>query len=145
MDAGEYAENATYQWVLQSDPDNTLSTEQTLTIDEPGAYTVTISDGDCEVEATKEVQGISQPEITGPGVICGAEKITLDAGEYAENATYQWVLQSAPDNTLSTEQTLTIDEPGAYTVTISDGDCEVEATKEVQGISQPEITGPPPL
>ena len=33
----------------------TLSTEQTLTIDEPGAYTVTISDGDCEVEATKEV------------------------------------------------------------------------------------------
>jgi len=65
------------------------------------------------------------------GMICEGDRITLDAGA-GPNYTYSW-------NTNATTQTISVDTPGTYTVTISNGVCSKVFTTQVIQAVIPEI------
>lgn len=85
-----------------------------ITVDELGTYTVTISDGTCTATAMVTVIEtiIAMPEIIGNNTICEGDETTLDAGD--GYASYVW-----SDSNNSTSQSITVSEEGTYTVTIS--------------------------
>ena len=80
-----------------------------------GTYTVTVTDAQgCVGEASVEVTENPEPApvITGPAEICVDSAGTLNAG--AGFASYQW-----SDNNGSSGQTLNVNAPGTYSVTVT--------------------------
>ncbi len=122
-----------YQW----SPNN--ETTQTITANQTGTYSVTVTDingcsGSNSVSVT-ESNGLS-PQITGVLSICSGSATTLDAG--AGYASYQW----SPNN--ETTQTITVSQPGTYSVTVDDGNgCSGsdEVTVVANENPDPQITG----
>ena len=104
LDAGSYQ---TYSW-SNSEP------TQTITVNTPGSYGVTVTNSDnCSgsTSVTVNENPIPTPTITGQLAICNGATSTLDAG--AGFANYQW---STNQNT----QTINVATTGTYTVTVSD-------------------------
>lgn len=106
LDAGEGFE--TYQW-------STGSTNQSITVSDPGTYTVTVTNvGGCasvdEVVLENPSQAPAQPNIVGDTLLCIDSSIPLWAG--AGYASYQW--EHGPIN-----PGVLIVEPGTYTVTVT--------------------------
>ncbi len=101
-----------YQW---SDGNTTTSAAGIIS---PGVYTVTATDAyGCIYEASIEIETgvIDEPVLlidgsTEPIDICDGQEVLLDAGE--GYATYTW-------NDGSTSQTLTINDSGVYSVTVT--------------------------
>lgn len=89
------------------------STEQTLSISESGSYSVAVMDEYlCTSSDTITITGIldlPQPSLGENDSLCAGVELTLDAGEFAE---YRW-------NNGSTNQTLTADTTGVYSVTVT--------------------------
>ena len=94
---------------------STGSSNQTTVIDEPGFYFVFVySDFNCEGYAEFNVSLATSlsPTITGDSIICPGSTTTLDAGVFDS---YIW---DDPDQ--STTQTIDVDNPALYSVTVSD-------------------------
>ncbi|PTX42878.1 gliding motility-associated-like protein [Christiangramia gaetbulicola] len=118
---------ASYAW-------NTGATTATITVTEPGDYSVTVTDSDngCSAETSVNVTQDITPvvaDITGnEELTCATSEITLDASGSTVQATasYEW-------NTGATTATITVTEPGDYTVTVTDSDngCSAETTVTV--------------
>lgn len=103
---------------------NTGVKGNSINITESGTYSVLLSNGICTAEDKVEVN-ISddlKPEITGKTVICEGESTTLTAQSGFDK--YVW------SNGSSTES-ITVDQSGTYTVSVTKGDCEGTATVEV--------------
>ncbi|WP_390452659.1 choice-of-anchor L domain-containing protein [Chryseobacterium sp. Alg-005] len=123
---------STYQWnnTTSSGATQTLSPTQTTT------YTVyAIGAKGCKSLQPATITVEVVPAITSGlkgGMICLGDRITLDAGA-GPNYTYLW-------NTGETTQTITVDDDGPYTVTISNGVCSKDFTTQVIRAIVPEIT-----
>lgn len=104
------------------------------TVDQPGLYTVTITDTKgCTGTATKFLQGapLPNPFINGPEVLCSTQpSITLVAN--APNiVNYAW-------STGATSINIFVTEGGSYTVTVTDNKgCTNEITQNVEAIMTP--------
>lgn len=89
-------------------------TTQTITVSEEGAYNVLVTNQtNCSDNASVVIVfgGLLNPDITGDGTICPSESVILNAG--SGFASYLW-----SDN--STAATLTVTNPGTYSVTVTD-------------------------
>ncbi len=120
-----------YEW-------NDMSTDPTLTVSSPGTYSVTVTDADgCTGEATIDVteNALPTPSVTGDMTICPNISTTYDAG--AGYASYSW-------SGGGTGQTNDYDNPGTYSVTVTDANgCEGETSFTVteETPPSPTITG----
>jgi gliding motility-associated-like protein len=118
---------ATYQW-------SNSSLSQTLEINTPGIYSVTVTDDDGCV-GTDEVEVIEwvppTPEITGPGAFCEGESISLNTAVGFED--YLW-------STGSTSLFIDVDMPGDYGLTVTDDNgCVGETSASVEELGIPVI------
>ena len=99
-----------YEWL-------TGETTQTLMVSESGAYLVVVTDGNgCKARDTVQVSVQQLPVVAlGPDQeICPNEQITLDAG--SGFTSYLW-------STMETTQTITVVDPGTYSVEVAAGPC----------------------
>ncbi len=123
LDAGSYE---TYIW-------STGSTDPSITTDQPGNYTVTVTDiNGCTGEAAISVDESSSlnPVISGLPAFCENESTTLDVGSGFE--TYMW-------STGAASQTLEVSQSGDYSVTVSDASgCTGETSIAVDLVLPPE-------
>ena len=96
------------------------------TVTSPGIYDVTVTNADgCDAVASFEVLPLVNPDpvITGPPSLCLGQTGILDAGPGF--VTYLW-------SDGSSDQTLAINGPGIYEVTVTNGDgCDAVADFEV--------------
>ncbi|MCX7954705.1 MAG: PKD domain-containing protein, partial [Bacteroidales bacterium] len=124
---------ASYLW-------NTGATTQTITVNTPGPYSVTVTNSSGCSGSASVVVGVSSalsPQITGTLALCSGASTVLDAGP--GYASYLW-------NTGETTQTITVqaNNPGTYSVTVSDATgCTgtAQATVTVSSNPTPTITG----
>lgn len=120
-----------YRW-------STGDTTRTITVREPGIYTLTGTNaGNCSAVASVIVQTVPDPSPTitasRPPRICLGETVVLDAGEgYKE---YLW-------NTGQRSQRLVVSEPGRYSVTVTNslGCSGVSNVIEVDVVERPSAT-----
>lgn len=125
---------ASYQW-------STGATTQSITVMQAGSYTVTVSDGTCTATSaatTVTVSPLPSATITvsGPTAVCqsggGSTVLTASTG-----ASYVW-------STGAATQSITVTQPGSYTVQVSNGTCTATSTPTVIGASpaptQPTVT-----
>lgn len=123
---------AVIQWYFNGNPipgaNNT-----TYMADQAGFYEVKtfVSGSECQSASitVNTVSGIYS-NLQG-GQICSGDQILLDAGS-GTNYTYLW-------STGATTQTITVNTPGTYTVTISNGICSKTFTTQVIQALVPEI------
>jgi gliding motility-associated-like protein len=116
---------ATYVW-------SDSSGSSTLTVNTPGIYGVTVTDaGGCIGSTSVEVaeNPLPIPQITGTLEFCEGNETTLNAG--SGFSTYTW-----SDN--SGNETLTVDQPGMYSVIVSNEfGCLDTTTVEVEQRANP--------
>ncbi len=115
------AQYAQYQW-------STGGAASTIQVNQAGAYGLTVTDangcvGSAQVQVTEDTE--LNPVVSGPLSFCPGTSTTLDAGEGFQ--TYRW-----SDNSVS--QTLTVSNPGTYSVTVTDasgctGDTDVAVSE----------------
>ncbi|MBI1286798.1 MAG: T9SS type A sorting domain-containing protein [Flavobacteriales bacterium] len=94
---------------------STNETTTSITVTQTGTYSVTFTDG-LGCQSTDNVQvtfgaGSVQVNLGADTSLCDGETITLDAG--SGFASYEW-------STSETSQTLQVDQPGDYSVTVTD-------------------------
>jgi gliding motility-associated-like protein len=110
------------------------NTSQTITVTQGGSYNVTVTNNNgCTGEAAVNIiENTSlSPQITGAPTFCEGEASQLDAGN--GYATYQWTGGS-------TSQTLSVDETGAYSVTVTNTvGCTGETTIDVTENTLPQV------
>ncbi len=107
-------------------------TSQSITVSESGTYSVEVFTGECF--ATVEAEVIEVPlnlEISGSPILCNGNPTTLMA---SSADSYQW---SNGENSQSIE----VDTPGIYSVTITIDDCTQTEEIEVIVNPDPEING----
>lgn len=147
--------NFTYNWSGGS----IISGGNTLmpTVDGPGNYTLTItnSDNGCTAEESVQVsQDITPPpaSVTTPGQLdCNNATLVIDgSGSGNGNSTFVWTT-SGGGNIVSGGNTLmpTIDQPGTYTIEVTDGNngCTNTASVTIGQDTNPPVVdaGPPQL
>lgn len=124
-----------YNSYLWSNGETTFS----ILVDEPGTYSVTVTnEGGCVGEATFTILENTVPitAISGPKEICPGAVITLDAGPGF--TLYDW-------STGGFSQTTLVTDPGTYYVVVTNEfGCTAQASYEVMGLTAPLplITGP---
>ncbi len=115
----------TYLW-------NDGSTNATLTVTEPGTYSVTITgENGCSDEASVTVEEnatTATAVITGNEILdCNITSITLDAGSSTADGDFTYLWSDG-----STESTLSVTEAGTYSVIITgENGCSDEASETV--------------
>ncbi|MCB0651303.1 MAG: gliding motility-associated C-terminal domain-containing protein [Saprospiraceae bacterium] len=113
-------------------------TLQTTTVNGPGSYTVTVTDGEgCAGEQTVQVNNfaVTSPTITGDNTLCPGQSTPLDAGSGFSG--YNWSTGA------STQQT-TAAGLGTYSVTVTDNNgCETTGsfTATAAAVPNPVISG----
>ncbi|MEL7427452.1 MAG: hypothetical protein AAFN81_30965, partial [Bacteroidota bacterium] len=125
----------TYTWSVPG------QTTENLSIDTPGAYSVTvIDDNGCQASASAMVGlSIPVPQILGDDDYCLGESTVLMVADTF--ATYQW-----SGGGTSSSSTLTVDSPGDYTLVVTDAlGCSGTATIAVaeNALPEPVIGGNP--
>src|SRR5690606_24146499 len=113
LNANASGTGLTYLW-------SNNATTPSITVNTAGTYTVAVSNGLCESYDTVQVLDapVPTPALTPNVAICDGDAATLNAGN--PGATYLW-----SDN--STGQSLTVDQAGTYTVTITNNyNCSIE-------------------
>lgn len=109
LDAGNVG--CSYLW-------NLGTTAQTLTVNNSGTYSVTITNATgCSTVSDAVVQLVQPPVVhLGPdSVLCEGETLVADAGN--PGATYSW-------SNGATTRTISIRQPGTYTAQVSNGYCQ---------------------
>jgi len=135
------ASNATYNW---SGPNNFTATTKDVTVSTPGTYTLTVTaNGGCSESTTVEVlEDTSSPDISAvaDGILdCNSSSVIITGGSSTPNVTFAWV---GPNNFSSTSQSITVDNPGGYTLTVT-GQNGCTSTKTVtieENTTLPNIT-----
>ena len=112
---------ATYQW-------DDYTTEPTLIASTPGTYWVDITVGNCTVRDSIKLTREPDINLGKDTLLCYGETLTLNATH--PNSQYLW-----SDNT--TEATLTVSEPGTYSVQIPSTHCIIGETIQVSFIDCP--------
>ena len=134
---GPFADNFTYQWLLNG---NLISgaTDQEYEADLPGTYSleITNTDNGCNATQLVEVNESIDPPMAEAGtadmLTCDIGSVTLDGtGSSTGNVTYQWIDPSG--NLIPDSNTLNIsaDQPGLYTLLVTNNDNGCFATDEV--------------
>lgn len=97
---------------------------ESINVQAPGIYYVTISNGKCELHDSVEVAFLQKPKLNLPGKIplCKGFSKTLGAG--IQGLKYSW---STGDTTENIQVTM----PGTYKLTVSNGPCFVSDSTEV--------------
>lgn len=140
--AGSPTADVTYAW---SGPNGFSSPDQNTGVTEPGTYTVTVTNTDngCTSSADAIVtQDITEPGATARGgrLTCTVTSIELAANSPTGVVTYEW---SGPNGFASTEQNPTVNEPGTYTVTVTNTDNGCNSSEQAlvtQDITEPGVT-----
>ncbi|RME96512.1 MAG: hypothetical protein D6772_11805 [Bacteroidetes bacterium] len=105
-------------------------------------YRVTITDGDCEAIDDLVIEVTERPSVAidAPPTACDGESVTLSASTSALAPTYDW-------STGGTDETITDvpSGPTLYSVTITEGVCEVSAERFVDVLPNPELELGPDL
>ncbi|MBP6866241.1 MAG: PKD domain-containing protein [Candidatus Pacebacteria bacterium] len=98
--------------VIWSGPNGYTSTNWTITVNQPGLYTATVSNGGgCNGSASVNVSMSQAPNISisGPAGFCPNTAVTLTASSNVPNTTYTWSNgQSGPSMTTTTGGTFTV-------------------------------------
>ncbi|MCB9339571.1 MAG: gliding motility-associated C-terminal domain-containing protein [Lewinellaceae bacterium] len=109
---------------------------QTLTVNSPGTYGVTVTDADgCTAENSVTVteNPFTPPTISGPAQFCPGTTIELTAGS-GPYTTYAWTGGGSGP-------TITVSSPGTYTVTVTAANgCTGTASQTVTASPQPNPT-----
>ncbi len=108
LTANSNTQGVTYQW-------NDGSGEKTLTVSNPGTYSVTVTNPNTGCTGTATVQVIDGTlfvPISGDTVMCGDQPVQMSL-----DRDYKSVIWSTGDTT----KTITVSQPGTYTVDVSDG------------------------
>ncbi len=118
---------AGYQW-------SNGSTDNTIEVDQPGTYTVTITDDEgCTGRDNINVQGYPEPvvNIFGPTGLCSNQTSASLVANGFNIQSYTW-------STGETTNNITINGAGSYTVTVVDQQgCTTEQTQDVESIQVP--------
>lgn len=117
---------ATYLW-------STGSTDATISVDQAGTYSVTVSNAaNCSGSDTITI-GMTSPgaiDLGPPATICEGESLTLDAT--LAGATYLW-------STGEVSATIEVDAPGTYWVTAFQASCSVSDTLVLSVLPSPQV------
>ncbi len=99
-------------------------TGATIDVTTSGTYSVVLSNGICTGEASVEVNisDVLLPVISGKTTICGGESTTLTVEGIYD--TYIW-------SNGNSNESITVNQPGTYTVTVSKGKCQGTETVSV--------------
>ncbi|MFM9984890.1 MAG: gliding motility-associated C-terminal domain-containing protein [Flavobacteriales bacterium] len=132
----------TYQWLFNGDP-IAGATNPIFEASEAGEYSVTAETGSgCEAFSETVIVTVSSmdiPVITGENdtfEFCEGGSFTLETASLFVN--YQWFLDGVAIFGANSS-TLTVDEPGSYTVVMNNGLCEAESIPvEVIAVEAPE-------
>jgi hypothetical protein len=132
LDAG--AGYSAYLW-------NNGATTQSITVSNSGNYTVTVTQNSCtasDVETVTVNNATVSITPAGTVTICSGSSITLDAG--ANATAYSW-------STGATSQTISVNQGGTYTVTITQNGCTAtdNVTVTVSANLSPVITPASPI
>lgn len=129
-----------YQWHLGGSP-ITGEDESSLTVTEPGSYTVEVTLGECTVmSSATTVTEQALPEVTinttTPTEFCAGNSVVLTAAvdpssPTVGNYTYRWFETSSPGTTLSTEPSYEVFASGTYNVEVTVNTCPVVADEPV--------------
>ena len=110
-----------------------------------GFYTLTVQDANgCQSEEQVFVDGVGGPdaEAVANGMLtCNQNQVVLNIGQstVGSNIEYHWIFDEA---VFSNGASVTVDEPGLYTLTVIDGSTGCESYAEVEvvaDISSPEV------
>ncbi|PSJ71775.1 hypothetical protein C7N43_37625, partial [Sphingobacteriales bacterium UPWRP_1] len=130
--------NYDYQWIPATGLDNPNSPNPTATLSESMVYTLVVTNPQgCQAQQTVniEINAVSTTVELTDVSICPGQSATLDAGSFAN---YLW-------SDGSTGQTLTVNQSGIYSVTVTDAanGCNASAEAAVSLFTQPlpQITG----
>lgn len=115
LDAG--SAGGTYTW-------STGQTSQTIMVNSSGMYSVYVSDGTCSDQDTILVSLLAPPALGDLVTNCDGNPVSLDAGSGWSN--YTW---STGDST----QSISVSDPGIYTLIVSSGACTYSDTVQVGG------------
>lgn len=118
LDAGNAG--AAYIW-------NTGEQTQTILPDSSGTYFVQVSLGNCLSADTIYVFYLLRPGLQQELTLCGGLELELDASVAGASA-WLW-------NTGATTSSISVSEPGIYTVLITAGSCIIADTIEINGVS----------
>ena len=124
--------NLSYQW-------STGDETQTITVNQAGTYTLTVTDdNNCSTTATANIGNHSSPDviISGSQSFCTDGTTTIDAGDFVS---YSW----APNN--ENTRTIEVSQEGTYTVTVTDTNgCTGTSATMIQELTEllPIIAGP---
>ncbi len=113
----------TFTWKKGTQTLVSNTTATTYNATSAGTYTVEVSDGSCSRSDQIEVLGTLPTVDLGADVeLCNPATATLDAGVSGNGLTYTWKKDNV---TISgaTAQTLTVDQAGVYSVTVSASGC----------------------
>ncbi len=103
------------------------ATTQSITVNQSGSYTVTVSNGTCSASSIPTVVTVNPvpttPTITasGPATFCSGSSVTLTSSSATGNT---W-------SNGSTNQSITVSSTGNYSVTVSNGSCSSTSTPTV--------------
>ncbi len=159
-----YCDNATIKVQLQGTPLNLTDLEYSVSYawfkdgeqlpfsggvyeaTEPGEYTVVVSNGDCEVSQTINIQQIDISVDLGEEAVrfCDKESYTIEPNLQSvgsaevnfEEAQYQW-------STGDTTRSITVSETGTYSLTVTYGGCSYSDEIFVELAVKPEINQVP--
>ena len=117
-------EDASYLWSDQS-------TSPYLSIDQPGIYAVTVTNGCGSASSAAEISFSNPPHIhLRDTTLCEGNGLLIDVTQ--EGASYLWSDQS-------TSSYLSIDHPGIYAVTLTNGCGSASSAAEISFSSSPHI------
>ncbi|KAA3638289.1 MAG: hypothetical protein DWQ02_05325, partial [Bacteroidetes bacterium] len=142
MGAEVYSWTATGGGLSYLSSTNVLNPTVTIPDDFSGSitYTLSVSEGTCEVmtEVVVNVAPLPEVTITGPESICSTEEAILSATPGFQM--YTWSNGSSTPN-------ITVTAPGTYSVTVTDGNgCQNEDSFTLEVTPAPELSAsPPPL
>ncbi|MBX2972462.1 MAG: gliding motility-associated C-terminal domain-containing protein [Flavobacteriales bacterium] len=111
---------------------STGATSRTISVGTAGTYTVTVSNGACSSTDQRTITVRALPaDILADEARCIGESITFDAGN--AGATYAW-------SNGATTRTITVQNSGTYTVTITDGiGCSATYDASAQFVAPPVV------
>ena len=133
-----------YQFAWVDGTGRTVATTETASVDQPGTYTVTVTGANgCAAAAEVQVhEDVGPPAVTAVAadvLTCRTSTVVLSAAIEGGRPPYEVAWTAPSGSCLGTSETLAVDEPGTYIVTVTGANgCAASDTVAVsQDISAP--------